>query len=351
MRNGTAARFSGFAAGLMVLVASGWFLTGQAASPVTQGFPTDWSHHHIVFSRPTNPRAAARIEADPRYWQQYARRNVTRVLSENGSNPVELSTSALRHALRTSARPDWSEDLGSGASVGADNFPAKYTFQITTANCASASTPDYVVFATGLVGSSTQASVVAFDNLYSGCSGGTPQTYWAYNTGGPILTSPIISNDGSQVAFAQSTAGASGQGMLVVLKWKAGTGTVGAPMTLTAVSNSSYRACVAPCMTTVALRTSGGTAVDDRTSSAIPDYTNDALYVGGTSSWLHKISGVFSGTPGEVTTGGFPVQLYPTNPNTLFSPALDPVTGNIIVGDAGGYLFRVSSTGAVTRSA
>jgi hypothetical protein len=101
----------------------------------------------------------------------------------------------------------------------------------------------------------------------------------------------------------------------------------------------------------VPLRTSGNVAVDDRTSSAVPDYANDAIYVGGTSSWLHKISGVFSGTPGEVKTGGFPVQLYPANATTLFSPALDPVTGNIIVGDAGGYLFRVSPTGAVTRSA
>ena len=272
------------------------------------------------------------------------------MLSEDGSNAVELSTSALRHALRTSAHSDWSENLGSGASLGAGNFPAKYTFQITTANCASASTPDYVVFPTGLVGSSNQASIVGFDNLYSGCTGTVPQTYWAYNTVGQILTSPIISIDGSQVAFVQSTAGTSGQGMLVVLKWKAGTGTVGAPVTLAAVSNANYRACVAPCMTTVSLK-GGGVAVDDRTSSAVPDYSNDVLYVGGTSSWLHKISGVFSGTPGEVTTGGFPVQLFPTNATALFSPALDPVTGNIIVGDAGGYLFRVTSSGAVTRSA
>ena len=56
MRNGTAARFSGFAAGLLVLVASGWFLTGQASTPVAQGFPTDWSHRHIVFRARQIPR-------------------------------------------------------------------------------------------------------------------------------------------------------------------------------------------------------------------------------------------------------------------------------------------------------
>lgn len=351
MRNGTTARLSRLVAGLVGLVASGWFLTGLAASPVTRGFPTDWSHHHVVFSRPANPQVAARIEADPRYWQQFARRNVTRVLSEDGSNAVELSASALRNALRSNTDADWSEDLGSGASVGAGNFPAKYTFQITTANCASAGTPDYVVFPTGLVGSSSQASIVGFDNLYSGCSGTVPQTYWAYNTGGPILTSPIISLDGSQIAFVQTTAGSSGQGILVLLKWKAATGTVGAPVTPANVPNSGYRICIAPCMTTVTLRTSGGTAVDDRTSSVVPDYTNDALYVGGTSSWLHKIKGVFIGSPAEVTTGGFPVQLNPGNQNTVSSPALDPVTGNIIVGDYGGYVYRVSSTGAVVRSA
>jgi hypothetical protein len=105
-------------------------------------------------------------------------------------------------------------------------------------------------------------------------------------------------------------------------------------------------------MTTIALRTSSNVGIDDTTSSAYPDYSSDTLYVGSQFSWLHKITGVFLGTPTRVTTGGFPAQLFPTNATALFSPVFDPVTGNVLVGDAGGYFYRVnSSTGVAVRSA
>ncbi|MFL6306392.1 MAG: hypothetical protein ACJ72H_22905 [Candidatus Sulfotelmatobacter sp.] len=352
MRNGTAARFSGFAAGLVVLVASGWFLTGQAASPVQQGYPTDWSHHHLVFSRPANPQRGLRVEANPRYWQQYARRNVPRVVSEDGYHPTNTSSVSMKlaSALQTRIHGDWSEYMGSGATSGAENYPAKYTFQTSTANCASSVTPDYMVFNTGLTGSSTQASIIAYENLYQGCGGTTvPETYWAYNTAGQVLTSPSISLDGTQVAFVQTNA--AHLGTLVLLKWKASTGSISAPATPASVSNANYRSCAAPCMTTIILRTLGGTALDDTTSSVFPDYGHDVIWVGSAFSWLHKITGPFLGVPTEVKTGGFPVQVDPSNPTTLSSPVYDSVSGNVFVGDYGGYLHRVNSiTGAVVKA-
>ncbi len=77
--NGTAARLVGFGVGLVGLVALGWILTGQAAQPGQHGMPTDWTHRHVIFSRPTNAKQAALVERDPRYWQQWARRNIVRV--------------------------------------------------------------------------------------------------------------------------------------------------------------------------------------------------------------------------------------------------------------------------------
>jgi hypothetical protein len=250
---------------------------------------------------------------------------------------------------------DWSENMGGGASVGVNNFPAKYSFSISTANCASATTPDFVVFSTGLTGGATQASIVAFDNLYSGCTSppNIPNTYWAYNTSGQILTSPIFSRNGSQIAFVQTTAGAAS---LVLLKWQASTTeTVALPGTPTLVLPAQYPLCGAPCMTTIALTSGSGGATNDTISSVFYDYIGDTAWVGDSGSWLHRFNPVFNGSgttpPAEIRTAPWPVQVNATTPLPLSSPVHDHVSGNVFVSDEGGFLYRVSATtGAVTAS-
>jgi len=337
---GIGARPLGYCVGLLTLTVMGWILAVRAASPARQGMPVDWSHRHVIFSQPSTDAQAAAVMHDPRYWQQWNRDHLVRTLNTGG---VGLSSPGLLAAAGASHR-DWSVSLGNGANAGAGVFPAKYFFQITSANCASGGTPDYVVFSTGLQGNSGQASIVGFDNLYSGCSGIVPTVYWAFNTGGQVLTSPTISGDGKQVAFVQTNGGI---GTLVLLKWAAG-GTVGSPTTLVGVSNAAYRACTAPCMTTVGLRDGSGVFVNDTTSSVFPDYSHDTIWVGGAFGWLHKITGAFRGTPAEVTTGGFPVRVR----NTTFtsSPVYDFASNNVFIGDASGFFYRVSATGVVTAS-
>ena len=339
---GIGARSLGYSTGLLTLVVVGWILTGQAASPNQQGLPVDWSHRHVVFSEPSTDAQAAAVMHNPRYWQQWSRDHMVRTLN---TSDVGLSSPGLFAAAGTS-HGDWSVSLGSGANAGAGVYPAKYFFQITSANCAVPGPPDYVVFSTGLLGTSGQASIVAFDNLYSGCTGIVPTVYWAFNTGGQVLTSPAISQDGKQVAFVQTDG--TLRGTLVLLKWAAG-GAVSAPVTLAAVSNAAYRGCTAPCMTTIILRDGGGTATDDRTSSVFPDYSHDTIWVGGALGWLHKITGVFRGTPAEVhAAGSFPVQVRATGFTS--SPVYDFASNNVFIGDANGYFSRVSSTGVVTAS-
>jgi hypothetical protein len=333
-----------FGTAVLGLAAFGWFLVGHAAEPAREGLPTDWSHRHLVFSQPSTFEQVERVTRDPRYWQQWYRQNVTRALTTNPNDPASMVAGYAR-VDAPAGQGLWEEDLGSGATTGAGNYPAKYSFQITSASCAN----DYVVFSTGLEGGAHQASVVAYNNLYSGCTGTVPQTYWAYNTSGQILTSPVISGDGTQVAFVQTNV--STEGTLVLLKFASG-GTVTAPGTITSVVPASYRKCTAPCMTTVKLVDNLGTPTNDTTSSAFPDYTHDTIWVGGSSSWLHKITGVFRGEPAEVTTGGFPHQMNPSNPNPISSPVYDYASTYVFVGDIGGYFYRVnSSTGAVTASA
>ena len=88
----------------------------------------------------------------------------------SAGNQVAL-TSTFNHESTT-----WtSTSLGTGvfgaAGVGLGRYPAKYSFSTgTTAYCDSDPTPDYAVYNTGLAGSGSQATVIAYDNLYTGCS-------------------------------------------------------------------------------------------------------------------------------------------------------------------------------------
>jgi hypothetical protein len=339
--NGTVSRFVRFSVALLGLVTLGWVLAGNAAKPVHQRVPlaTDWSHGHLIFSHPATARRVQQVQEDPRYWQQMQRQIPRLMPARTSVADVKTLSVARSRASRTPRiHRDWSENLGSGGSVGAVNYPAKFSFDSTIASCAN----DYVVFSTGLQGSLTQASIVAFNNLYSGCGGTVPSVLWAYDTSpipAKILTSPALSFDGSQIAFVQTDGPAA---QLVLLKWVANSAeSVTAPGTPSPVSHANYRTCTAPCMTTFNLGT------DDRTSSVFIDYSGDEAWVGDSAGKLHQFSGVFRGTPAEVG-GTWPVSVSAT---ALTSPVLDHVTGNVFAGAGDGFLYRVDrSTGAITAS-
>ena len=330
--------------------------TSQDSQAVVH-LPTDWSHHHLLFSNPATAEQLKRAQQEPRYWQQLFRR------SQVAPPEAELAgalTSEVQHGSKAShasknhkLKRDWSVSMGAGATVGAGQYPGKFAFDVTTYSCAT----DFVVFNTGLAGSGTQASIIAYNNLYSGCGGTVPSVYWAYNTGGTISTSVTLSEDGSQLAFVQEQGGVA---TLVLLKWKASTTeTATAPKTLTSKTNGNYRACGAPCMTTIAFH---ATATLDPTptdtySAPFYDFSGtDNLYVGDDAGYLHQFTGVFLTTPKESTTTPWPVEVV-TAP--LSSPIYDPTSGNVFVtiswqlsNDSGARLAAVcaSATCAVGRN-
>jgi hypothetical protein len=332
-------------------------LDSKAAVPVL----SDWTQHHIIFSKPATAEQAQRVERDPRYRQQQYRQSLPTVWEPESVGAItpevryssELATSYARHRIRKNPgiNKDWSEDLGSLATLGATNYPAKISFRGTTATCAGgAGQPDIVVYPTGLLGSGSQASIVAFDNLYSGCtgSGTVPTVYWAYNTGGTVTTSPVFSADGMQVAFVQTDG--AGNGVLVLLKYAALSGTLSGPVTVPQVRNSHYPTCTAPCMTLVLFEDASGAQHPDTNSSVFYDYSGDTAYVGDDAGWLHQINPVFNGVPAEVGSAGWPVQVNPTSPTALNSPVHDYASGNEFVTDNGGFLYLVDPTAAVTQS-
>ena len=155
-----------------------------------------------------------------------------------------------------------------------------------------------------LTGGAGQPTILAVNQLYASCAPQpVPSTMWSHNTGtGAIVdSSPIISLDGTQVAFVQRSPTVAS---LVILKWSASSGTIGSPTAPTSVLPAAYRACVAPCMTSITLNGSP----NNTNSSPYYDYAADRLWVGDDAGRLHKFTNIFnSGTPAEVTTGGWPV--------------------------------------------
>ncbi len=200
-------------------------------------------------------------------------------------------------------------------------------------------------------GLDNQASIIAYGNLYATtCTGTVPTTYWAYNTGGKILTSVVLSADGKQVAFVQTLG--DGNAYFTMLKWAAGGGgTASAPRDPATVTNANYRTCTAPCMTTIVLNGDH----NDTSSSPFYDYAlgSDSIYVGDDSGVLHKFTNVFvSGTPAETMANGWPVTV--SAGNKLTSPVYDEgatvPTSYVYVGDSARVFHYVAQTTATTTT-
>lgn len=330
------------------------FLSGLLVAPLA-GQPViyDWTEKHTVFSDPGTMANAMkngrlnhwmRIQNDVRYRMQNLKRNgrpSEAAIAAAGKKPPPTTSGLLR---------DWSMTLGaSGSTVGSGNFPAKYSFDISSAKCDSATTPDFVVYPTSLNGSATQATLIAYDNLYSGCTGSKPLVYWQYNiannlgNGAKSAGSPVLSADGSQVAFLATGGSLTGLN-LIILKWFKNASLISPSITLA----SNYRSCTptasAPCWTAIPL--SGSSASTN--SSPYYDYDTDTLYVGGDSGKLHKVQNVFVGSnPAEVTSG-WPISM---GSGKLTSPVLDRGTNSVIAASSDGIIYWVSSAGGpVTAS-
>jgi hypothetical protein len=376
-----------------VLVASVFILIGAAQIPRQRvSSVEDWTHHHLLYSRPSTWATAWKVQQEPRYWQQKIRRgemNEPRAVSnsratfddresaesrrfENSANDGPGADWA-RDPFRFRGGPwhgperavsferDWGTSLGVNGSTGVPVngttwfpvYPAKFSFDTTaTPDC----TKDFVVFPTNLAGKSTQASIVAYNKLYSNtagtgfCTGATgPAVYWSYNTNlnatggkttGTVATSPILSVDGTKVAFIENNGGAGA--ILHLLKWNANDGgAIGTAVNPTTATAWTSCPATGACMISITF----ANASADTGSSPFYDYTHDTLYVGDDVSALHKFVNVFGITgaaPSEVTTSPWPFDIDAAN--ALNSPVLDGASGNIFVDDLNGTLSYVRET-------
>ena len=337
---------------IFALLALSAGLSGQQPRRSRTPITSDWSTRHLIFSNPRTAEQASRVANNFRYHQQWLRRNAPSTSSASARpesdalwRPI-LGNLRPRQAVK-SFRRDWSTSLGAGAVMPPNAFPAKFSFDVDTASC-----NDFVVFTTAIP-DATSTGLLAFNNLYAGvspvgaCPGG-PTPLFAYQTltsGGVTQTSPVLSffDNGAQVAFIE---GGGGTAVLHILKWNAadgGTATAPATVANATTLGSTYATCRATAQSCL-LSLTFNNGDDDVISAPFVDYTNDNLYVGDSQGMLHKFSGVFQGTPQEVTTGGWPVVV--DGSAALSSPIFDFATNNIYVGDTRGILSFVKDAPA-----
>jgi hypothetical protein len=344
-------------------VVSGGFIAAiaQENGHIAVSVVEDWSSRHVIFAEEVPRELRGSILAEPRFWQQYYRRHASRPLpsveetrvwdngwDKDGRDDDQQDDDGRDHdrgqhhrkRKRALSHRDWSVSLGAG-SGGRISGPAKYVFDVTAPpSC----TTDFVVTGIAANGSSTQANIVGFNNLYSNtggagfCTGTGPNVIFAYNVGGGQVPSLVaLSLNGQKVAFSENNTGNSN---FHVLTFKTGTGN-GTSATAPAVPGT------------------GNTAVDTKiaftggaTTGPYIDYTHDVAYLttNGASSVVHKISGVFNGTPTEVTGGGWPATIT-GNPG-VSTPVYDNVSRHVFVTDGAGHIDYIddSVTPAVVHS-
>lgn len=324
------------------------------------GFPWDWSHQHVVFTNTANPEVLEKIRYDPRLFHHWLMRNLP-LFQQNLTGSVGPHSFALpmqddrtrgrrpTPRKKPTLKTDWNTSLGNGGFVKANTFPAKWTFDV---NATPSCTRDYVAFPTGANGNSFQASIVAFNQLYStqGSTGGQcaqngPSVAWAYiNTpcpalfsSDPIQSSPVLSLDGSKIAWVTAT------GKVQVLTIGT-TGLNGAAATQGALLPPTA-VCIGGLVNNAVLSSvtlSGSPTVSN--SAVYVDYGSDVGYVGDDGGKLHKLTPFFSGSLAEVTTGGWPVTVSSAATKILTGPVFDSVSNNVFIGDdegTAGELFYV----------
>jgi hypothetical protein len=334
-----------------VLTASLWAQNAPPAGRI--GIPQDWSEHSIAFSLSSDGLAqhpdsmSELMSNEPRILHQMMHRfpdmfpglfrgteNVlpAAVHNQDGDNQdVPKADGHKEDDHSPDHSRDWSVNLVRG-HISPEMYPAKYSFD---ASAPPSCTNDFVVFGLATAAATGgQANLVAFNNLYIGaggyCTGSVPSLLFAYNTttgtGGKIITSPVLSLDGTKIAFVESLGTSS---VFHVLTWQAGQGQVTDAAKPTAMTSLTF-----------------SNSANTSTSSPWIDYAGDVVYVADDNGIVHKITPVFNGTP---ALAGSPWPVTVSTGRRLTPPVLDKSRGILVIGGRTGDLYEVNTTnGAVS---
>jgi hypothetical protein len=307
------------------------------------GLPSDWSNRHVIFTNGGSPEVAALTARDPRSWVNWAQK--TAWAFPHGPWAPIFPVEPPKRPMRI----DWAMSLGTQSGLPLAESPAKYTFNVnSTPSCAN----DFVVYTIAATPTSTQANIVAFNNLYTGTASSScpianqspvtsdltqPTFLWSYaaGTAGSAL-SPTLSLDGTKVAFVESGTQntLSNPSYFDVLTPTAGQGTSATAPHVLSAGTSLVRLNY-----TDSGVTGCGTGASNSNSSPYIDYSNDVAYIGADNGMLYRITGVFNGTP----TMDYCITV--NSGKDLTSPVYDSVNNEVYVSDgASVYSFTVGTS-------
>lgn len=172
MRTQVKVLFAAFAVGLLAMPA--WAqdsattlnsaISGyeSAAHESFQGLATDWSSHHVVYSKPeAGSDAENTVQQDPGYWKQQIRRSLPESEASLVAGVQPDSAAQWDPAKKKKKKPPkgkpstltglWEVNMDTGAAVGNEMYPATFT-ATTSPSCANATQPDFVVYNTNVAG-------------------------------------------------------------------------------------------------------------------------------------------------------------------------------------------------------
>jgi len=331
----------------LLIVASCFGLVLGLSARVSQtqlkykGVPQDWSHRHLLFTAQDAIQHPWLVNAEPRMMH----RILARAKGDFHSGAATLAS------VSQSVPRDWNIKLGGKVLIG--NSPAEFTADPANPSC----TADFVVFAPNVSGiTGGQATLMGINGLYTNATGTGgrcvpshpgPFVMFAYNTStlstGRVRTSPVLSLDGTKIAVVESNPTTS---VLHVITWASNT-TNPACSATSPQNGCRSNLSAAPgvgnsgsMVTVTYANTANGT--NNSASSPWVDYDADTMYVGADDGAIHKITGVFHGTPTVVNTGGWPATIRAGA--KLTSVVQDKVTGKLFVGDNSGFLNAISYT-------
>jgi hypothetical protein len=261
MRTPVKVLFAAFAVGLLAMPA--W---AQDSAPTTlndaisgyesaahesfQGLATDWSSHHVVYSKPEpGSDTEDTVQQDPRYWMQQIRRGLpdseasvaAGVQADDGSQ-WDSSAKKKKKVKGKKKKPStltglWEVNMDSGAAVGNEMYPATFT-ATTSPSCANVTQPDFVVYNTNLPGGTPATATAASAGTF-GVANNTPAGTFTitntFTTASLVLTAAANNTGNDFLVVSNTGTGSAANATSLAARITA----LGGPVGVTATSSGS----------------------------------------------------------------------------------------------------------------